>query len=58
MTGTNKSTDNAAVRGQEVYAETASLAKRLVTQMLLRMIESAASYSNWSLSDADRLQLL
>ena len=53
MSGPKESPANAKVKGQDVYTETANLAKRLVTQMLLRMIESAATYSNWSLSDED-----
>ncbi len=39
--------------GEEIYAEVARLSKKLITDMLLRMIESAGSYHSWSLSDED-----
>ena len=57
MSGPTNQPSNAAVKGNDAYAETASLAKRLVTQMLIRMIDGAANYSNWSLSDQDGARL-
>lgn len=36
----------------------ASLSKKMVTDMLLRMIESAADYHGWSLSDQDGARLV
>jgi hypothetical protein len=39
--------------GQDVFAEVASVSKKLLSEMLVRMIESAADYHNWDLSDED-----
>jgi len=39
--------------GQDVFREVSSLSKKLITDMLLRMIESAEGYHSWSLSDED-----
>ncbi len=39
--------------GAELFADITSLSKRLVTDLLVRMIESAENYHSWSLSDED-----
>lgn len=44
--------------GLETYQEVASLSKKLITEMLLRMIESAGDYHSWSLSDEDGASLV
>ena len=44
--------------GQDAYAEVASLSKKLITEMLVRMIESAGDYHSWSLSDEDGARLV
>ena len=38
--------------------EAASLSKKLITEMLVRMIESAGDYHSWSLSDKDGTRLV
>ena len=44
--------------GDEVFAETASLSKKLITDMLVRMIESAEGYHSWALSDQDGARMV
>jgi hypothetical protein len=58
MTGSNQRQDSAARSGEDVYAETASLSKKLITAMLVRMIESAGDYNSWSLSDQDGARMI
>ncbi len=53
MTGSNQRKDSASISGPDVFAETSSLSKKLITAMLVRMIESAGDYHSWSLSDQD-----
>ena len=52
MTGSNTQQPD-SLSGQDVYADISSLGKKLITELLLRMIESAADYHSWSLSDQD-----
>ena len=58
MTGSNKSQSPARRSGEDALAGSASLAKKLATEMLLRMIESAADYHDWSLPDQDGARLV
>jgi hypothetical protein len=44
--------------GHEVFIEVNSLGKNLLTDMLLRMIESAEDYHSWSLSDQDGARVI
>ena len=44
--------------GQDVYTEISSLGKKLTNEMLVRMIESAADYHSWSLSDEDGARVI
>jgi len=53
MTGSNKNHEPDSISGQDVFAEISSLSKKQITDLLLRMIESAADYHSWSLSDED-----
>ena len=42
-----------AVSGEEAFLDVSELSKDLITEMLVRMIESADDYHGWSLSDED-----
>ena len=53
MTGSKNNREPDPISGEDVFAEIASLSKKQMTEMLLRMIESAADYHSWSLSDED-----
>lgn len=53
MTASKQRQDSTSISGEDVFAETSSLSKKLVTAMLVRMIESAGSYHDWSLPDQD-----
>ncbi len=53
MTGSNKRQSPAVKSGKDAFLGVASLGKKMVTDMLLRMIEGAADYHGWSLSDKD-----
>jgi len=44
--------------GHDAYAEVAIVSKKLTNEMLVRMIESAADYRDWSLSDEDGARLV
>ena len=45
-------------KGQDVYAEVARVSKKLISEMLVRMIESAEDYHNWNLSDEDGARMI
>jgi hypothetical protein len=47
-----------SISGEDVFAETTSLSKKLITEMLVRMIESAEDYHSWSLSDQDGARMI
>jgi len=47
-----------SISGEEVFAEITSLSKKLITEMLVRMIESAGDYHSWSLSDQDGARMI
>ena len=58
MTASKKRTDSTSKSGQDVFAETSSISKKLITAMLVRMIESAGDYHSWSLSDQDGARMI
>ena len=53
MKPSDKHQDTVAASGEGLYAETVNLSKERLTDMLVRMIESAGDYHGWSLSDQD-----
>ncbi len=58
MTGSNQRKDSTSKSGPDVFAETINLSKKLITAMLVRMIESAEDYHSWSLSDQDGARMV
>ena len=58
MTRSNQRQGSVSASGDEVFAETASLSKKLITDMLVRMIESAEGYHSWALSDQDGARMV
>jgi hypothetical protein len=44
--------------GHDTYAEVATVSRKLTNEMLVRMIESAADYRDWNLSDDDGARLV
>ncbi|TNF87539.1 MAG: hypothetical protein EP300_10385, partial [Gammaproteobacteria bacterium] len=53
MTGPKKHQASASISGRDIFTQVSSLSKKLLTDMLVRMIESAEDYHSWSLSDED-----
>jgi hypothetical protein len=47
-----------SISGEDVYVELTSLSKKLITEMLVRMIESAENYHSWNLSDQDGARMI
>ena len=58
MTGPTKTRKSASISGEDVFAEITSLSKKMITEMLQRMIESAGDYHSWSLSDQDGARMI
>ena len=58
MTASKQRQDSTSISGEDAFAETSSLSKKLITAMLVRMIESAGSYHDWSLSDQDSARMV
>jgi hypothetical protein len=58
MTRPVKNRQAESISGEDVFAEITSLSKKLLTNMLLRMIESAGDYHSWSLSDQDGVRMI
>ena len=58
MTASKQRQDSTSISGEDAFAETSSLSKKLITAMLVRMIESAGSYHGWSLSDQDGTRMV
>ncbi len=58
MTASTQRQDSTSTSGEDTFAESASLSKKLITAMLVRMIESAGSYHGWSLSDEDGARMV
>jgi hypothetical protein len=53
MKRSDKQQDTVLASGEDIFADVVSLSKKRITDMLLRMIDSAADYHGWSLSDQD-----
>ncbi len=53
MSGSTKHPDTESVSGHEVFIDINSLSKKLISDLLVRMIESAEDYHSWALSDED-----
>jgi hypothetical protein len=47
-----------SISGEDVFVEITSLSKKLITEMLVRMIESAVDYHSWSLSEQDGARMV
>ena len=47
-----------SISGEDVFAEITSLSKKMITELLLRMIDSAEDYHSWSLSDQDSTRMI
>ena len=47
-----------SISGEDVFAEITSLSKKLITEIVQRMIESAEDYHSWSLSDQDGARMI
>ncbi|MDH3856826.1 MAG: DUF1631 domain-containing protein, partial [Gammaproteobacteria bacterium] len=58
MTASKQREDSASKSGQDVFAETSSISKKLITAMLVRMIDSGGDYHSWSLSDQDGARMI
>lgn len=58
MTGSNNNQESTGISGQDVFTEVSSLSKKLISEMLVRMIESAEDYHSWSLSDEDGARVI
>jgi hypothetical protein len=58
MTASKQHQDSTSISGEDAFAETSRLSKKLITAMLVRMIESAGSYHGWSLSDQDGTRMV
>ena len=57
MSDTESQQKSDPAKGLDVFAEVASVSKKLISEMLVRMIKSSADYNNWSLSDTDGARL-
>jgi hypothetical protein len=58
MTDPTSSQKTDSTSDQDAFAEVAGVSKKLINEMLVRMIESAADYRNWNLSKQDGTQLV
>jgi hypothetical protein len=58
MTASKQRQDSTSISGEDAFAETSSLSKKLITSMLVGMIESAESYHGWSLPDQDGARMV
>ena len=58
MTDPSSSQKTASPSGLDAYAEVANVSKKMISDMLVRMIESADDYSNWSLSKQDSARVV
>ena len=58
MKPSDKRLASRALSGPDVYNDTTALARKLVTELLARMIDSASDYHSWSLSDEDGARLV
>lgn len=58
MNRSDKSQSTSDESGEEAFVDITSLSEALVKEMLLRMIESAADYYGWTLSDEDGVRVV
>jgi hypothetical protein len=58
MTGPAKNPQAESISNEDVFAEITSLSKKMITDRLQRMIESAGNYHSWSLSDQDGARMI
>ena len=58
MKGPAKNPQAESISGEDVFAEITSLSKKMITDRLQRMIESAGNYHSWSLSDQDGARMI
>ena len=58
MTTSDQHNKSDSISGEDVFAEITSLSKKMITEMLQRMIESAQDYHSWSLSDEDGSRMI
>lgn len=58
MTGPSNRQPPTAQSGQDAFVGAANLAKKLTTNLLLRMIETSDDYRGWGLSDQDGARLM
>ena len=58
MTGPAQNQKSESISGEDVFAEIISLSKKLITETVQRMIESAEDYHSWSLSDQDSTRVV
>jgi len=58
MTDLQQQQKSATISGQDVFTEVAGICKKLITERLVRMIESANDYHDWSLSGDEETRLV
>ena len=58
MTNKKRSQPSKTISGHDVFAEVILLSKKQITEMLVRMIDSASDYHGWNLSDKDAKQTI
>jgi len=58
MTNSRQQQDSDSISGQDVFAEVANVSKKLIGERLVRMIESADDYQDWTLADEDAARLV
>ncbi len=58
MTPSDQHPDTDSKSGEDVYAEISSISKKMITEMLVRMIESAEDYRSLTLSDQDGSRMI
>ncbi|MCP4472442.1 MAG: DUF1631 domain-containing protein [Gammaproteobacteria bacterium] len=57
MTDPKQQQHSKSISGQDVFAEVADCSKKLISERLVRMIESTGDYHGWDLSDEDATRL-
>jgi hypothetical protein len=58
MTNSTQQHSSGPLSGHDVFAEVISLSRKRMTEMLVRMIQSAQDYHNWGLADDDAADLV
>ena len=57
MTDTDSQQKSDPTKDLDVFAEVASVSKKFINEMLVRMIKSSEDYNDWNLSDTDGARL-